>query len=127
MIGRVSAGLCVLIGVGRNDQETHAEDMAKKIINLRVFEDAQGKMNLSVLDVKGAILAVSQFTLYGDCSRGHRPSFSQAAAPERAEALYSHFVNCLKTSGLEVCTGRFGAKMEVALTNDGPVTLTIEI
>jgi D-aminoacyl-tRNA deacylase len=126
-IGRISAGLCVFVGIGAADQETNAEGLAKKVINLRVFEDTQGKMNLSVVDIKGEILAVSQFTLYGDCSRGHRPSFTQAAAPERAEMLYDYFVNCLRASGLNVCTGRFKAKMDVSLTNDGPVTLTLEI
>jgi D-tyrosyl-tRNA(Tyr) deacylase len=127
VIGRISAGLCVFIGVGNADQEINAEGLAKKIINLRIFEDAQKKMNLSVVDVDGAILAISQFTLYGDCSRGHRPSFAQAAAPERAEALYNHFVNCLRSSGLKICTGQFKAKMDVSLTNDGPVTFTLEV
>jgi D-tyrosyl-tRNA(Tyr) deacylase len=126
VVGQISAGLCLFVGVGHADQERNAERLAKKIMNLRVFEDDQGKMNLSVIDVKGQILAVSQFTLYGDCSRGHRPSFTGAAPPERAERLYNTFVNCLRASGLKVCTGQFKTHMDVALTNDGPVTFTLE-
>lgn len=126
VVAQISAGLCLFVGVGHADQESNAERLARKIMNLRVFEDDQGKMNLSVIDVKGQILAVSQFTLYGDCSRGHRPSFIPAAPPDRAERLYNRFVTCLKASGLQVCTGQFKTHMDVTLTNDGPVTFTLE-
>lgn len=126
VVGQISAGLCLFVGVGHADQERHAEWLAQKIINLRIFEDSRGKMNLSVLDVKGQILAVSQFTLYGNCSRGHRPSFTEAAPPDRAERLYNRFVRCLRASGLQVSTGQFKARMDVSLTNEGPVTFTLE-
>jgi len=126
LIARISTGLCVFLGVGAADQHQDAERLANKIAGLRIFEDEQAKMNLSVADVKGEVLVVSQFTLYADCSRGHRPSFTEAAPPERAEMLYNDFVNCLKTSGLKVYTGRFRAKMNVTLSNDGPVTLIVQ-
>jgi len=126
VVGQISAGLCLFVGVGRADQESDAERLAEKILHLRIFADAQGKMNLSVVNVNGQILAISQFTLYADCSRGHRPSFVPAAPLDRAESLYCCFVNRLRASGLKVCTGQFKAHMEVALTNDGPVTFTLE-
>lgn len=126
VVGEISAGLCVLVGVGQADQESNAERLAEKILHLRIFADAQGKMNLSVVDVNGEILAVSQFTLYGDLSRGHRPSFTMAAPRDRAEGLFNRFVEYLSASGLRVCTGQFQAHMEVALANDGPVTFTLE-
>jgi D-tyrosyl-tRNA(Tyr) deacylase len=126
VVAQISDGLCLFVGIGHADQESNAERLANKIMNLRVFEDDHGKMNLSVIDVNGQILAVSQFTLYGDLSRGHRPSFSATASPDRAERLYNCFVNCLRTSGLKVCTGQFKTHMEVTLTNDGPVTFTLE-
>lgn len=125
-VSRISTGLCVFLGVGAADQHKDADRLANKIVKLRIFEDEQAKMNLSVADIKGEVLVVSQFTLYADCSRGHRPSFTEAAPPERAEMLYNDFVNCLKTSGLTVCTGRFRAKMDVILSNDGPVTLIVQ-
>ena len=126
VIGQISAGLCLLVGVGQADEESDAERLAERILHLRIFADEQGKMNRSIVDVNGQILAVSQFTLYADCSRGHRPSFTPAAAPDRAENLYNYFVNRLRSSGLKVCTGQFKAHMEVNLTNDGPVTFTLE-
>ena len=126
LIARIPAGLCVFVGVGAADQHKDAERLASKIVNLRIFEDEQAKMNLSVSDVKGEVLVVSQFTLYAECSRGHRPSFTEAAPPEHAEVFYNDFVNCLKTSGLKVCTGQFRAKMDVTLSNDGPVTLILQ-
>ncbi|MGE5301939.1 MAG: D-aminoacyl-tRNA deacylase [Alphaproteobacteria bacterium] len=126
VVGEISAGLCLFVGVSHADQESEAERLAEKILHLRIFADAQGKMNFSVVDIKGEILAVSQFTLYGDCSRGHRPSFTLAASLERAESLYHCFVNRLRASGLKVRTGQFKAHMEVTLTNDGPVTFVLE-
>jgi D-aminoacyl-tRNA deacylase len=126
VVGRIAAGLCIFAGFGHADQDSNVAMLAQKILDLRIFEDAQAKMNLSLLDVKGEILAVSQFTLYGDCSRGHRPSFSGATPPDHAERLFNYFVDCLKASGLKVATGRFKAHMNVSLTNDGPVTFILE-
>jgi D-tyrosyl-tRNA(Tyr) deacylase len=124
--GQIGAGLCVFIGIGRTDDEKRAEALAEKLKNLRVFEDAQGKMNRSVADRGGELLVVSQFTLYGDCRKGNRPSFSEAAPPDHADHLYRHFIRCLRAAGLPVATGRFQAHMQVALVNDGPVTLIVE-
>jgi D-aminoacyl-tRNA deacylase len=126
VLARIGAGLCILVGIGREDSQTNAETLAAKIQSLRVFEDGQSKMNLSVRDIGGELLVVSQFTLYGDCNRGNRPSFTAAAMPAAAERLYEYFVQRLRASGLAVSTGRFGAHMDVALTNDGPVTLILE-
>lgn len=126
VVGRIVAGLCVFAGFGHADQDSNVAMLAQKILDLRIFEDAQGKMNFSVLDAKGEILAVSQFTLYGDCSRGHRPSFTGTAPPDRAERLYNYFVGCLRASGLKVATGHFRAHMNISLTNDGPVTFILE-
>jgi D-tyrosyl-tRNA(Tyr) deacylase len=125
-VGAIGRGLLVLVGVGRGDGEPDAEYLALKTVNLRVFPDAQGQMNLSVLEVRGEILAVSQFTLYGDARKGRRPSYIDAAAPEEAERLYSHFVSRLRASGLEVREGVFRATMDVALVNQGPVTLVLD-
>lgn len=125
-VGRIDAGLLVLLGVGREDKEKEAARLADKIAHLRIFEDEDGKMNRSVCDVGGAVLVISQFTLFGDCRRGRRPSYGEAAAPEPARALYRKFVDALKTTGLPVETGRFGAAMAVSLVNDGPVTLLVE-
>jgi D-tyrosyl-tRNA(Tyr) deacylase len=126
VVGRIAAGLCIFAGFGPADQNSNVAMLAQRILDLRIFEDAQAKMNLSLLDVKGEILAVSQFTLYGDCSRGHRPSLTGAAPPDCAERLYNYFLDCLKASGLKVAAGRFRAHMNVSLTNDGPVTFILE-
>jgi D-tyrosyl-tRNA(Tyr) deacylase len=124
--GQIGRGFVVLLGVGQNDGEQDALLLADKIAGLRVFDDAAGKMNLALADVAGAVLVVSQFTLLADCRKGRRPSFTSAAAPELAEALYERFVAQLKSLGLPVATGRFRQHMEVALVNDGPVTLWID-
>lgn len=125
-VGEIGNGLVVLLGVGCGDNGSDACYMAEKIANLRIFEDAEGKMNLSVLDIEGSVLAISQFTLYGDCRKGRRPGFSDAAAPEEAKALYDKFVKELETTGLKVATGCFGEHMVVEIINDGPVTLMID-
>jgi D-tyrosyl-tRNA(Tyr) deacylase len=126
VIGAIGPGLCILLGVGTKDTETAAEFLASKIINLRIFEDEQGKMNRSIRDLSGELLVVSQFTLYGDSRKGNRPSFTAAAAPEAAERLYEHFIQRLRQVGLKVATGKFRAHMKIALVNDGPVTLLLE-
>ncbi|HBN95975.1 MAG TPA: D-tyrosyl-tRNA(Tyr) deacylase [Firmicutes bacterium] len=125
IVGAISHGLLVLLGVGEGDTEEDGRYLAEKISNLRVFPDDQGKMNLSIKDSGGEILAVSQFTLYGDCRKGRRPSFSSAAHPEVANQLYLNFVEVLRNHGLKVETGVFQAHMEVGLVNDGPVTLIV--
>jgi D-tyrosyl-tRNA(Tyr) deacylase len=125
-VGRVGAGLCLFLGVAKDDTETAAEHLAGKLADMRIFEDENGKMNRSLQEIGGEVLVVSEFTLYGDCSRGKRPSFSQAAPPEDARRLYDYFVLKLKDLGLKVATGNFQAKMEVSLVNDGPVTLIID-
>ena len=126
IVSQIGAGLCVFLGVGRKDSESNADSLAEKISNLRIFDDDQGKMNRSARDVGAEILVVSQFTLYGDCTRGNRPSFSDAAPAAEAQRLYEIFVAQLKALGLRVSTGRFQAKMAVSLTNDGPVTFILE-
>lgn len=124
--GKIELGLLVLLGVGHEDAETDADYLAEKIAGLRIFEDPGGKMNLSVADVGGAVLAVSQFTLFGDVRRGKRPSFDAAARPERAKELYEYFVERVRTLGLRCETGRFQAMMEVELVNRGPVTILLD-
>jgi D-aminoacyl-tRNA deacylase len=124
--GEITRGLVVLLGVSTKDGESEAAWLAEKTAGLRIFEDDGGKMNRSLAEVGGAMLVVSQFTLYGDCRRGRRPSFIDAAAPELAERLYEAFVAKVKETGVTVATGRFRAQMEVTLTNDGPVTLWID-
>jgi D-aminoacyl-tRNA deacylase len=124
--GRIGPGLLVLLGVGKGDTEADAEYLADKTLNLRVFADEAGQMNRSVIDEGGGILVVSQFTLYGDARRGRRPGYSDAADPEEANRLYEHFVARLRPSNLAVETGVFRAAMEVALLNDGPVTLLLD-
>ncbi len=126
IVGQIQGGFVLLVGITHNDKEADAEYVADKIVNLRVFEDTDGKMNHSLLDVKGEILSVSQFTLYGDCRKGRRPNFMEAARPEHAEKIYEHFNKVLREKGVTVETGTFGAMMDVKLTNDGPVTLIVE-
>src|SRR5256712_9202502 len=124
--GEIGAGMMILLGVGREDTSTVAASMADKCANLRIFEDDQGKMNRSLLDVKGSVLVVSQFTLYGDARGQRRPSFISAAPPEQAARLYEEFVTCLQALGVRVETGVFQARMTVELTNDGPVTILLD-
>ena len=124
--GQIDVGLLVLLGVGRGDAEADATYLAQKILGLRVFEDAQEKMNRGVQDVGGSILAVSQFTLYGDVRRGKRPSFDGAAPPEKARQLYEFFVEQIRAAGLRCETGRFQAAMTVGLVNEGPVTILLD-
>jgi D-tyrosyl-tRNA(Tyr) deacylase len=127
IVGRIGAGLCILLGVGKDDNQEDAAALADKVKKLRIFADDLGKMNRSVVDIGGAILVVSQFTLYADCGKGNRPSFTDAAPPALAQELYQEFTNRLRAAGLNVATGQFQAHMKVALVNDGPVTLFLEI
>jgi D-tyrosyl-tRNA(Tyr) deacylase len=124
--GQIGLGLLLLVGVGRDDTNVDVTYLVEKIAGLRVFEDAQGKMNLNVQDVGGSILAVSQFTLYGDVRRGKRPSFDAAAPPEKARQLYEFFVDQLRAAGLRCETGRFQEMMQVELVNEGPVTVLLD-
>jgi D-aminoacyl-tRNA deacylase len=124
--GRIGPGMLVLLGVAADDTEADARWLAQKTAGLRIFEDSQQKMNLSLADVSGAMLVVSQFTLLGDCRRGRRPDFTAAAPPETAEKLYQVFVDTVAQQGIAVATGRFRQQMEVELVNDGPVTLVVE-
>ena len=126
VVGEIGPGLLILLGVAKPDTEANAEFLVDKILNLRIFPDAAGKMNLSLLDTAGELLVVSQFTLYGDCRKGRRPGFDAAAPAEQARTLYEFFVARARRSGLRVATGVFQAHMEVALVNDGPVTLLLE-
>ena len=126
IISRIGKGLLILLGVGHGDSRAQASFLAEKTANLRIFEDEQGRTNLSVLDVKGETLVVSQFTLYADTRKGRRPSFTDAALPEIASPLVEHFVEVLKSHGVPTQTGRFGAHMKVEIHNDGPVTIWLE-
>lgn len=125
--GEIGAGLCVLLGVAREDGEDEAARLAGKVARLRVFEDERGRFDRSLLDVGGAALVVSQFTLIADTAKGNRPSFSAAAPPEEAERLYERFCAELRGLGIEVATGIFGARMRVKLVNDGPVTIVLDV
>lgn len=125
-VGAISQGLLVLLGVEQDDAEGDAELLAKKTAELRLFEDDEGKMNLSVEDIGAEILVVSQFTLAADCRKGRRPGFSRAAPPEEANRLYQHYVARLRQRGVSVATGQFQAMMQVSLTNDGPVTFLLD-
>jgi D-aminoacyl-tRNA deacylase len=125
-VGSIDAGACVLVGVGRDDVEADADALAEKVLGLRVFEDDEGKMNRSLLDAGGALLAVSQFTLFGDARRGRRPSFTLAMEPERANQLFQRFCAACRGGGVAVETGRFRANMLVEISNNGPVTILLD-
>ena len=126
VVGEIGAGLLVLLGISKTDSEAAADYLVEKVIGLRIFEDAEGKMNLSVQDSGGALLVVSQFTLYGDVRRGKRPSFDAAARPEEAKRLYEYFAGKVRAAGLRCETGQFQAMMEVELINSGPVTIMVD-
>ncbi len=126
VIGQIDHGFTLFVGVTHDDTPQDVDYLVEKIIHLRVFEDSEGKMNHSLKEVGGQVLSISQFTLYGDCRKGRRPNFMAAAKPEVAEQLYNQFNEALRQKGIDVQTGKFGAMMEVALVNDGPVTLLLE-
>lgn len=126
VVGRIGRGLLVLVGIATGDTREKGKALAEKIVNLRIFDDEQGKMNRSLLETRGAVLCVSQFTLYGDCRKGRRPSYDQAASPEAARSLYEAFLESLRSFGVTVEAGQFQAMMEVELVNDGPVTLLLD-
>lgn len=126
-VGKIGAGLCVLVGVTHDDDPAKAEKLADKLWNLRIFEDGEGKLNLSAADLNLPLLVISQFTLYGDVAKGRRPSFVEAARPEQAEPLFESVVSSLRKLGAAVETGRFRTEMKVHLINDGPITLMIEV
>ncbi|MEK7188881.1 MAG: D-aminoacyl-tRNA deacylase [Patescibacteria group bacterium] len=125
-IAEIKRGLNILLGIGREDDESIILKFAEKIVNLRIFADDEGKMNKSLLDVKGEVLLVSQFTLYGDCKKGRRPSFIKAAEPEKGEALYQKTIDAIRSYGITVKTGEFGAYMDVDIANDGPTTIILD-
>jgi D-tyrosyl-tRNA(Tyr) deacylase len=126
IIGEINSGIVVLLGIGHNDNKKDAEYLADKIINLRIFEDKNGKMNESLMDIKGELLVVSQFTLMGDCRKGRRPSFVKAGSPDMANGLYQYFVSQTKAKGIKTETGKFQALMDVSLINNGPVTILLD-
>ena len=126
IVGQIGQGILVLLGVEQGDSETDARQLADKTVDLRIFDDTQGKMNLSLVDAHGSLLVVSQFTLLGDCRKGRRPSFIQAAPPDLAEKLYETFIAAAGIRGIPVATGKFRAMMDVELVNDGPVTLILD-
>ncbi|MBF0118242.1 MAG: D-tyrosyl-tRNA(Tyr) deacylase [Desulfobacterales bacterium] len=126
VINEIKSGMLILLGVAKDDTADDVKYLTEKIINLRIFEDENGKMNRSLLEIKGDLLVVSQFTLLGDCRKGRRPSFTDAAPPEKANELYELFIEVIKKSGIFVKTGKFGAMMEVHLINDGPVTFILQ-
>ena len=125
-IGEIDSGMLILLGIAKGDGEKEAKTLANKCAELRMFEDANKKMNLSLVDIKGEALVISQFTLLSNCRKGRRPSFENAAPPDKASNLYEHFCNCLSLNGINVETGKFAAYMEVELTNDGPVTIMLD-
>ncbi len=126
IVGEIGKGILLLLGVGKGDSNAQADSLLEKVINLRIFEDEGGKMNLSLLDVGGELMVVSQFTLYADCRKGRRPSFTDAASPEEAKTLYEYFINRARSRGLMVASGIFQALMEVELVNFGPVTILLD-
>lgn len=125
-VGEIEEGLLVLLGISDEDTTEAVEQMVRKIVNLRIFTDNNGKMNLSIKDINGKLLVISQFTLYADCKKGNRPSFSNAGKPEHANKLYEYFIETAKELGIHTEHGLFGADMKVSLTNDGPVTIVLE-
>lgn len=125
-VGQIGPGLVLLLGIGQGDTEKMVEDLLAKVIHLRIFEDREGKMNLSLLDTQGMLMVVSQFTLYADCRKGRRPSFTDAGSPDEAKRLYTHFVEGAKARGIPVATGVFQAPMDVELVNQGPVTILLD-
>lgn len=126
VVGAIGRGLLVLLGIGKNDTSAAADYLVEKLLGLRIFEDEQGKMNLSVREAGGAVLVVSQFTLFGDARRGKRPSFDEAARPEQARHIYEYIVSQVRAQGVECSTGEFQAMMQVTLVNDGPVTILLD-
>jgi len=126
IVGGITSGLCILLGVSRDDEVADADFLSEKIRNLRIFDDQEGKMNLSLVAARGEVLVVSQFTLYASCKKGNRPSFTDAAPLAHAEQLYNHFIGRLRDAGVSVATGQFQARMKVSLGNDGPVTFFLE-
>jgi D-tyrosyl-tRNA(Tyr) deacylase len=126
-VGKIERGLVVFLGFGKGDATSDADHLVEKILGLRIFEDGEGKMNRALVDVSGGLLIISQFTLYGDVTRGRRPSFDQAMPPKEAEELYERFVSLARAAYPQIETGRFGADMQVTVENDGPVTLIVEV
>ena len=125
-VGSINKGMVILLGVGKGDDMSHARYLAEKVVNLRLFEDEEGKMNLSLLDINAEALVVSQFTIYGDCRKGRRPGFSDAAPPDKAEELYKSFCSLIEEKGINVEKGEFRAMMVVEIINDGPVTFMLD-
>ncbi|MFI3301014.1 MAG: D-aminoacyl-tRNA deacylase [Candidatus Gastranaerophilales bacterium] len=126
LYSQINKGILVFLGVEKTDEKLNAEKLSQKVLNFRIFEDENAKMNNSILDVKGEVLVVSQFTLCADCKKGTRPSFDKSANPEKANDLYEYFVECIRESGLSIKTGKFRAMMDIELVNDGPVTFNLE-
>ncbi|OJI06346.1 D-tyrosyl-tRNA(Tyr) deacylase [bacterium CG10_46_32] len=126
VIGEIGRGLNVLLGIGQDDDESMVPKFTEKIVNLRIFQDEEGKMNRSLLDIKGEVLLISQFTLYGDCKKGRRPSFIKAADPEKGRVLYQKVIDAIQSYGIIITTGEFGGYMDVAIQNDGPTTIILD-